>query len=766
MEKFPLFTNKRFFFTLFFLLFFSFSLQSAERIARIDFVGLVKTEASSLKGRLSSKEGAFYSQKSASQDVKALFATGLFEDVSVSREGGAGGIRLVFHVVEKGTIGAITFRGNRKVKKKDLENALTIREFNQIDEGKISESVRAIKKLYEEKDYSLVEVGWHLDPLDSENNEYELVFDIQENRGVKIRRIAFVGNKAFSDKKLAKQMRTKVKGFLSFINKSGKLDDDVLQSDTDLLYYFYLNKGYLKAKIGKPQVSLTRNNRALNITIPVFEGVPYKISSVDVAGDIMTTREELLSQLELKAGETYSRMKQDQDTMTLGSIYGDQAYAFASVVPRITTNDEAKTADIVYDIQKGPKIFVEKIVIKGNIITHDKVIRREMQIMENAPYNQSAIDLSKRRLVQLGYFSEVNVATPRGSRDDLIDLVIEVKEKPTGSFSIGAGFSSLESFIFNASIQKDNFFGRGLKGGVMANISKLRQEFAFNATDRYFLDTRWITSLNVHRYSSALNRDFDQKSFGGALTFGREVFPFFDASVGYNIEDVTVTNFSSQVPAFFQQNASGLTSSVLSTLAYDTRDNRIFTTKGMYNAVSGEYAGHGVGGDNDYWKMQAESRVFFKMPWKTVLKARGLFAYVNSLSSDPVPLFERFFLGGVNTLRGFDFNSIGPSLSIPSSATGGDHDFTYGGNRMMMFNLEYEVPLYDPAGIRAVIFADTGQSYAETESIDILRFRSDYGFGLRWNSPFGPLRFEWGFPIKKREGESFTVFNFTIGQSF
>jgi outer membrane protein insertion porin family len=294
----------------------------------------------------------------------------------------------------------------------------------------------------------------------------------------------------------------------------------------------------------------------------------------------------------------------------------------------------------------------------------------------------------------------------------------------------------------------------------------LRQEFSLQVSDRYFLDTRWIFSGRVFKYSSALNRDFDQSSTGGAVTFGREVFPFFDVNVGYNIEDVEVNNFSSQVPVFFQQNASGVTSSVLNTLAYDTRDNRLYTTKGSYTAFTSEYAGHGVGGNNDFWKMAVETRLFFKLPAKTIIKTRGMFAYVNSLSDRAVPLFERYFLGGINTLRGFDLNSIGPELRIPKSITGGDSLFTYGGNRMVMFNMEYEIPIYEPAGFKGVVFVDLGQAFAENEALNFSSLRADYGFGIRWASPFGPLRFEWGFPIDKRSGESTTVFNFTIGQAF
>lgn len=750
----------------FFLLLVASPVFSASKIVNIDFVGLVKTEESVLRQRISSFEGSSYSSSKVKGDIKALYDTGFFEDVYVEKKSVSGDIHLIFHVREKGVVRSIIFRGNKKIKEKDLMNVVTIRDFNLLSEKRIAESEHAIRKLYEEKGFYLAEVKAEIVPLDTEKNELELVFRIKENREVKIRRISFVGNKVFSDRKLAKQMVTKVKGFFSFISGSGKYKDEKLERDVEALTRFYQNRGFIKVKIGNPQLSLTRDKKAVYITVPVHEGLKYKVKNVDVAGDIITTREELLSKLKLEAGDIYSREVQDGDLSVLTNLYGDQAYAFANIYPVINTYDEEKVADVTYVVQKGAKITIESIEIHGNTITRDKVIRREMQVKENALYNKSAIDLSQRRLMQLGYFEDVNFSTPRGSRDDRIKLTVKVTEKPTGSFSLGAGFSSLESFIFTASIQKDNFFGHGISGGVSVSLSKLRQEFVFNMTDRYFLDTRWIFSTAIYRFSSALNRDFDQRSFGGSVSFGRELFPFFDATVGYKIEDISVTNFSSQVPAFFQRNASGLTSSAITSLAYDTRDNRIFTTKGMYQAVSGEYSGNGIGGDNDFWKISTESRFFLRLPGKMVLKARGLFSYINSLNDGPVPLFERFFLGGINTLRGFDLNSIGPQMRVPVTATGSDRLFTYGGNRMLLFNLEHEVPIYDPAGLKGVFFVDAGQSFAENERIDISELRTNYGFGVRWNSPFGPLRFEWGFPFKRRSGESFSVFNFSIGQSF
>ncbi|MBX7147738.1 outer membrane protein assembly factor BamA [bacterium] len=763
MGKLRKYINKVSFFILFF---FSFGVLAAEKIVNIDFKGLANTEESYVRSRITSTEGSFYSPRTVQEDIKALYKTGMFSDVSAERESIAGGVRLVFNLLETGSIAAVKFLGNNKIKDKALKNAISIRSDSPIDEARIAESEDAIRKLYEDKGLTLAEISHRFEPFDTEKNEQVLIFDISENNKVKVRRISFVGNKVFSDKKLAKQMLTKVKGTFSFLSGSGKLKDEKIEHDIELLQNFYLNNGYIKAKVGDPQITFTRDKKAIYINFPVHEGEQYKVGNVEVAGDIITTPEELKSKVTVKKGEVYNSSKAQTDSQTLSNFYGDQAYAFANIYPALNPDDSTLTADVMYNIQKGPKVYVERIDIKGNTITRDKVIRRELLVKENAPLIRKDLEMSQRRLYQLGYFEDIKVDVPRGSRDDTVILELTLKEKPTGSFNIGAGFSSLESFVFTGSVQKDNFFGYGIKGSVAANISKLRQEFTLSMSDRYFLDTRWLFSASLYRFSSALNQDFDQRATGGSVTFGRELFPFLDVNVGYEIEDVSITNFSAEVPKFFQRNASGLTSSLLASIAYDTRDNRLMTSKGMYHAVSGQYAADTIGSENEFYKVSAESRFFFKLPLKAVFKTRGQFSYINSINDSPVPLFERFFMGGINSLRGYDLSSVGPELRVPSSATGSDGRFVYGGNRMLLFNSELELPIYDPAGVRTVIFFDSGQAYAENESIDLMRLRSNYGVGLRWNSPFGPLRFEWGFPINKRKGDAFTVFNFSIGQAF
>ncbi len=742
------------------------TLAHAEKIVDIDFNGLTTVPENIARGRMTLVEGSEYSASAVKSDIKKLYDSGLFGDVAVDKQKVAGGIKLTFTVTEKRTIGKLTISGNKKIDDDDLAEAIKIHEFELLDPSKLAETKAAMYKLYEDKGMYLVDIKTSIEPFDDDNNQVELLIKIKENRPVKIKRIRFVGNSVYSDKKLRGEFKTKEKSLLSFLTSGGKLKSDKLAADVKLLQYYYLDNGYLKVKISEPNVTLSRDRQSIYISIPVHEGLKYTVADVDVQGDILTTREEILKASSLKIGKPYRKSLEIADMQMLERLYGDQAYAFANIVPNVEANDGDQTARVTYYVQKGPKIKVGRIQIKGNAVTHDKVIRREMRLIENSYYSQSALELSRTRLYQLGFFEEVNISTPRGLSENVVDVVVDVKEKNTGTFSIGAGFSTLESFIFTATVQKENFFGLGISGGISANVSKLRQDIMVNIADPHFLDTNWYLGASFTKFQSQLNSDFDQDRFGGTVSFGREVFDFFHMRVGYEIDQVEVTNFSAQVPQFFQDNASGLTSAVTATITYDRRDNRMATKKGVYTTASAEWSSHVFGASNNYVRFSQDNRVFFKLPLNFVLKGRGMFGYINSLDSQPVPLFERYFLGGINTLRGFNLHTVGPTLDVPASATGGDTSFTYGGNKMMLFNTELEVPLYAPAGFYAVTFIDAGNAFAEDQNLDFSNLRYNYGFGLRWQSPFGPLRFEWGLPIDKRSDEAGVVFNFSIGQNF
>jgi len=736
--------------------------RAAETVAAVTVEGNSKIATESILNVIKTRAGSAYSLGTVNEDLKTLYGLGYFSDVEVDKENVGGGIKITFRVKEKPLISKISIVGAKEVSQEKIKEVIQQKPNQILDEKKIGESKEKIKELYSKEGLGLAVISTDLKP-GAEGTE--LVFKIDENKALRVEKITFEGNTVFSTRKLKHFMKTKEKGIFSFITGSGKYRDEVIDRDVAFITYQYLNQGYLKIQVDKPDVIPMPGGKGLELRFRLREGPRYKVRNIEITGDILTTKEELLSKFNTMKGNYYSQKIVEDDLMALTELYGNQGYAFANIQPRPHPIEATHEVDLSVNIEKGQKITIERINITGNEITRDKVIRRELKVTENSLYNEELVKRSKARLEALGYFESVEISTPRGSADDKLVLNINVKEKPTGSFSIGAGYSSAESFLFTASISKQNFLGLGINAALLAEVSKKRQQFSLQYLDPYFLDSRWLLNTTVSKLLTRFD-DFDRDALGGEINFGRHIFDHSSVTLGYRIEDVKVDNFSPFVPEFFKQNASGLTSSLLFSLERDTRNNRLFATRGSYNQVTTEWAG--LGGDNDFFRVDANSRWFIPVPFpkNASIKANARIGYITSLNDLAVPLFERYFTGGINSLRGFRPRTIGPSLQIPSSTTGGDETFVFGGNKLLIFNLEYEFPVYDPGGFRGVLFLDAGNAFAENEDLNPLKLRSNWGFGLRWISPFGPLRFEWGLPFNRKPGEDKIVFNFTIGSFF
>ncbi|MBI2501440.1 MAG: outer membrane protein assembly factor BamA [Deltaproteobacteria bacterium] len=741
----------------------SFPLQAEPMITSIKVEGNQAVETRSVLSTIESRVGSSFSRAKVRQDIEALFQMGSFEDIRVEKKDGSNGVQLIFKVVEKTKITKIIFEGNKKIREEKLRELVDLKAYSSFDAAQLNTAVRKIREHYQEEGYHLAEIltEYRKDP---ESEGRQLVFKIRENASIRVKRVHFIGNKAFSDVKLRKLLKSQEKGRWSWLTSSGKYKEELIHRDIAFLTYHYQNHGYLKVRVTAPQVAISQDRKWLTLTFHIEEGHPYKIASVDIQGEILTTREEMMSGLKTKPGQLYSREKLEEDLQRFSLLYGDQGYAYAAINPAIVPNDEARTADITFVIDKGKQVFIEKINISGNSLTRDKVIRRELQIKENTLYSESGMRESQRRVEALGFFGEVNFATPRGSTDELIVVNVTVKEKPTGTFTIGAGFSSAENFIFNASIAKNNFFGFGISGQLASELSSRRQLFLLSVEDPYFLDSPWILGISGFRTVNVFE-DFDRESFGGSLTFGRRVFDYSTFRFIYQLEDVDIGDLRTTVPARFTSNLSGLTSSATLSLQRDTRNNRIFPSKGMFQSLSSEFAG--LGGDTRFVRVVENFRYYIPIGKYIVGKTNFSIGNMATLeSSATIPLFERFFMGGINSLRGYTLRSIGPSEPVTNTTTGAQTDFIFGGNKMLQMNLELELPLYPQAGFKAVTFFDTGQTFAEEEQFGINNLRSDYGFGFRWNSPLGPLRFEWGIPINRQPNEGSVVFNFAIGSFF
>ncbi len=748
------------------------SVHAESVIKEIRVEGNQRIETQAVIGTLESKIGSAYSSEKVNRDLKSLYKMGAFADVKIEKVNVPGGVKLIYTVEERSNITKITFEGNKKVKEDKLRELSEVKAFSPLNSVALANTIKKIREHYAKEGYHLAEIEPEFKnvPVSNGNSKssgsienQELVFHIHEHEPVRIGRVNFIGNKVYSDKELRSKIKTKSRHYFSWLTGSGKFQDEMVKRDAAFLVYFYQNNGYLKVKVGAPKVYLSRDRKSITVTYHITEGERYKVKHVEMQGEILTTKQEMESKLVLKSGAYYSRQKVEEDLQALGALYGDQGYAFANINPVIIPNDEERTADVTYTVQRGPRVYIEKINISGNAVTRDKVIRRELKIKENTLYNESRLRESQQRVQALGYFEEVNFATPRGSSDDRIQVNITVKERQTGQFSIGAGFSSVEKFIITASLSKENFLGYGLSGQFSVEASSRRQLFILSLEDPYFLDSQWILGISGYRTINVYS-DFNRDSFGASATLGHRIFDYSTFRLTYQAEDVKISHFTTTIPAVFAQNLSGLTSSLGASLIRDTRNNRLFPSSGMYQSFTSEFAG--VGGDNDFIRLTENFR-YYQPVWKKIVgKLNFTAAQIKSTGNGIVPLFERYYMGGVNSLRGYFLRDVGPSVRIPTSPLGGDHRFVYGGNKMLQLNLELELPLYDPAGFKLVTFFDTGNAFAEDENFSLNHLRSDYGFGLRWNSPFGPLRFEWGLPINRQPGEDPVIFNFTIGSFF
>ncbi|HEY3352777.1 MAG TPA: outer membrane protein assembly factor BamA, partial [Polyangia bacterium] len=523
---------------------------------------------------------------------------------------------------------------------------------------------------------------------------------------------------------------------------------------------------------------------------------------LDFRGELIGTRDEHLRRLTVKSGETFSRSKLGQDILRMTDWYKDQGYAYVDITPLTAIDSDARIVDLAFEVQKGHKVYFERINIRGNVKTRDKVIRRELKIAEGDLYNQTRLDFSKRRAMMLGFFEKVDISTKRGSSDEYVIVNVEVTERPTGTFQIGAGFSSVENFIAQAQISQNNLFGRGQTLALMAQLSSLRQLFSLRFVEPYFLDTPWTFAFNL--YNTALVFDFfNRTATGGDLTWGYMLTDDVRLFLTYKLEDVSVSTRSTgvllsgatsspigntQVANLFR---AGITSAVRASVAWDTRNDRMFPTKGMFHNISAEVADPATGSQNTYTRYSWFSRFYRPLVGPFVFKVNAEAGFITSRKPEGVPIFERYFIGGIMDVRGFRLRSLGPRILVPSSPDPNASllQFNVGGNLQTILNAEIEFPIFEKVGIKGVVFFDAGNAWntegrycgrvpgapppiiLDKSQDPCVKFaldglRTSVGFGFRWFSPIGPLRFEWGIPLKRLPGEDSIVFEFTIGSFF
>ncbi len=746
------------------------------QVSTVELAGIERVDKQTVINQVRVHSGTPFDPGLIAEDVKRIFAMGLFDDVRVGvrpalewKKGVQCLVVVRYQVLERPSIAAVQIDGNDAQSDEDVMKVVDLRVNNLYSPADCANNVNKIKDLYAEEGYFLATVTYRTESLP--NNQVKVIFDVQERSEVKVRHIDLLGNDGVPDADIKAVLRTQEGSALGAISKSGNFKREQLEYDMQVMQYLYLTRGYIQAKIDEPIVSLSPDMKYITIAIRVHEGPQFKVGKVKVTGDSVEPAEKLLPLLQLKEGEIFNYEYVQKDGQKITGAQKNFGFAHATVSNESVPDAEKKTVDWSYHVQRGKKVYFGQIVMQGGGSTRDKVIRREMVIIEGDLYSEDKIKMSQARIQRLGYFDKVDIKTRATAIPQVLDVVVEVKERTTGTFQVGMGFSSVDNFITTAQISKDNFLGRGQRFSINGQISSIRTMFQASFFEPYLFDTNVTLSVDLLRYDQ-LYTDFTRRSKGATLSMGYRLSDNILVEGSYNVEQATTTpgglSGKTDVPAtsLFGQ---GITSSLRGTLSYDSRDDRMFPTTGWFASVTSEFALPQLGSDFDFQRFSTRVRRYFPLPLEGVLKFNLVGGYINAAEGTRIPLFERYFIGGIYNIRGFARNSLGPTIQIPSSSDPGGSmsAFHNGGTKQLYLNNEIEVPvLKAPMNLRALLFFDIGNAYGEGQPIALNTMRQAFGWGVRWFSPVGPLRFEWGVPIAPLPGEQPLVFEFTIGNSF
>lgn len=769
----------------------------AKEISEVRFSGLKRVEEDAVRAVVTARAGQPLNADAVTEDVRAVYAMGFFRDVrAFASAASAGAVRLTYRVEEKPAVQSVDLEGYDELSEEDIREVIDIRPFTILSRAAVRRNARKIRDLYREKGYYLADVASELQPTASE--DVRVVFKINERAKIEVRSIRFFGNDAVAADVLRTAMVTKQGDLISFLTGSGTFRQDALDIDVLQIQAQYFDRGYINVKVSPPDVEISPDRKFVHIGIRIEEGEQYSVGKISVAGDILGSEADLLALVQTKSGEIFNRSLLQQDLLALKRRYEDDGYAYANITPLTSVQADDRIVDLSFEFQKGEKVYYERINVIGNTKTRDKVVRRELRIYEGELTSATLRERSRARVMQLGYFEKVDVRTRRGSSDRLQIVDIEVKERATGTFQVGAGFSSVENFILTAQVAQENFLGRGQSIALQAQLSSLRQLFSLRFTEPYLFDSRWTFGFNVFNTETNFNALL-RAATGGDLTFG---YPLTDDDVirlflTYSLEFVRSggAGTGSREPFLASLNNQGRISSLRAQATYDTRNNRLFPSRGMYHSFSHEVSAQifGASDNRTFHRTRAFTRYYHPLIWGLVGRMSISAGYLRSTSAELAPS-EKFRMGGINTVRGYGPFSIGPERRAivndrglrsidPRAET---FVFTEGGNKEFQFNAEVEFPIFEAVGIRGVVFLDAGNVFAEEENFfylgDEIRtpVRPDafdvstlplglfwsWGFGFRWFSPIGPLRFEWGVPLTRRPGDPSPLFEFSIGNSF
>lgn len=736
--------------------------QEQGRVNDVIVQGNKRVEVSAILQLVKLLPGSEYSQTQLTDDIKSIYRSGFFDNVEGHPSRTGGRLNVVFVVKEKPAIRDIKFTGNEAFSEETLKEKLGVSSKFFLDRKKIATGTEEILKAYQADGYYGATVKTEETFIDDE--QVDLAVNINEGELKKIRNVVFEGVSKADEDELHDAVKTSSYSWLySWITGSGVVKKEYLDNDVKELNKYYLDHGYVDVRVAEPTVRDIEDG--LEVVFKVDEGDHYNFGTLTASGDLKDDSVgKTIEGIASKPGESFNLDQMRKDTFIVSEKFTDVGYAFANVEPITNVNRSNKTVDVNYKINKGNLIHIDKINITGNNKTADNVIRRTLLIYEQDLFKSSKIKRSQELLQRQGYFDGVTIAPEPSDREDTTNLGVAVKEGNTGTFSIGGGVGSGEGFIFTSRVSENNLFGTGNSLSFDINAGSRRENYVLSFNNPRVFDT--FVSMGLDGMSVRRRYDqFDNQQTGGGISFGyplmflgEDLAQDYRASVSYQLMHIDIVDIDEDAPTLVQDSAGGSIASMITPqLVRNTINNPLDPSKGSRQQVSVEMAG--LGGDEDYWLVQASNSFYYPL-WESPV---GNFVFANRVKfgqgenwsgENSFPLFKRFFPGGINSVRGYAANELGPK---------DENGNEYGGNKQLIANFELIFPLVQSIGLSGVTFYDIGNAFDDDIGISVTGLKQAVGWGFRWRSPLAPIRIEFGYPIDKDSGDKSFVTNFSLG---
>ncbi len=715
-------------------------------IKEIEITGNRNVQTKKILKALGIKKGDEYSEEKVSEGLQNIYELGFFEDITIEVTEVEEGVNVTYIVTEKSLIKRIEFKGNKEFSDGKLEKEIESKEKESFDNRKMQEDTEKIATLYKEKGYANVKV----EPYTTEDEKSGMVimtFFITEGKQIRIGKVNLIGVEAFNIKKIKKKMETKRKKFF----KQGLLDEDLRTIEA-----YYKNRGFLKVHLGTPIVIHDEEEAKIFVTLFVHEGLKYTVGDIQFQDNYAVTTENLEKDLEIKHGEIFSQVKFERSLFNIQERYAEKGYILMRSNPEYFTDDERKVVNLLISINENGIVYIDRIYVEGNVVTKDYVIKREFLVKEGAPFNVKKIRRTQEKLYNLGFFSDVAIEIGETGDPRRADLICQVTEQRTGLLTMGAGYSSQDGLLGTFQITQSNFLGRGQRIDLMLEVGKKKTNYQVSFTEPWFLGKHVLFGISV--YDTDRDRDYYREMrTGGNIRIGPHLTDILSLRFIYTYERVKIYDALSQ---YKEEERKENSSSFTTYLIRDSRDNIFDASRGSRNSISLQVSGGILGGDTDFVKTFTSNSWFFPTFWRFVLAIQLRYGIASSFPhSTGVPIYERFYVGGADSVRGYDYREIGPPK---------------GGVTMFVSNVEYKFPIVMERGrtiLQGALFIDMGGSWKKGDvSFNIGKkenqLKVGIGAGVRFQTPIFPVRLDWGYGLNHRPGEDKSQWYFTIGQSF